>query len=181
MRGWVPKRVPSIGCLDCGVLFLVLEMCLRWWGKSLRGGGVGGVVLKWRRKIRVHFVLDDWMGVGLLHILIPRVFWIAPNKESSFKNRYVWYGDGVSWEVSVKRAFRQSGSGEFQSLLGLISNAFLCRDVDDSRIWKPNTTGDLSSKSFHRSWTRQTWSFLLALWLGGVLLLLEWRPFAGWL
>lgn len=60
-------------------------------GKIFERGwvGGGGVVLKWRRKIRVHFVLDDWKGVGLLHILIPRVFWIAPNKESSFKNRYV--------------------------------------------------------------------------------------------
>lgn len=41
-------------------------------------------------------------------------------------------------------------SGDFYSLLGLISNAFFCRDEADSWIWKSNTSGDFISKSFYR-------------------------------
>ena len=55
----------------------------------------------------------------------------------------------VSWEVSVRRALCLSELVEFESLLSLISNVFLCNE-DDSRIWKPNTAGSFSSKSYCR-------------------------------
>ena len=39
---------------------------------------------------------------------------------------------------------------EFESLLSLLSNVYLCRDVANSRIWKSNSLGLFSSKSFDR-------------------------------
>lgn len=50
----------------------------------------------------------------------------------------------------MRRPLRQLELGEFQSLLSLASNAFLCRDEADSRIRKPNSSGDFSSKYFYR-------------------------------
>lgn len=58
--------------------------------------------------------------------------------------------DKVSWEVGVRRALHQSESMEFESLLNLLSNIFLCRDAVDICIWKPNSIGSFSSKSFYR-------------------------------
>lgn len=37
----------------------------------------------------VHFLYDDWVGVGSLLVLSPRVFRVVSNKESSVRECYV--------------------------------------------------------------------------------------------
>lgn len=32
----------------------------------------------------------------------------------------------------------------------MLSNVFICKDVDDVRIWKPSTSGIFSSKSYYK-------------------------------
>lgn len=51
-----------------------------------------GVGFKLCESDRVRFWFDDWMGMGLLHVLFPRVFRIASNKESSVRDCYVGMG-----------------------------------------------------------------------------------------
>ena len=90
------------------------------------------------------------MGVGPLCRLFPRVFRVVANRESSVKDCYCWVGDNVSWGVSVRRALHQSELVEFESSSSLLSNTFLCRDIVDCCIWKPDCSGLFSSKSFYR-------------------------------
>lgn len=54
------------------------------WGKAFANGvgflvGEGG---------RLRFCFDDWVGVGPLIILYPRVFWLVDNKEASVSDCY---------------------------------------------------------------------------------------------
>lgn len=43
-------------------------------------------------------------------------------------------GDKVSWGVSVRRILCQPQSVSFESLLSILANVFLCRDIDDSYL-----------------------------------------------
>lgn len=95
------KESLAIDSLGCRLSFLVLEMCPNRGVKSLKRVWV----LKWGWGT-VRFWFDDWMGVGPLSILFPRVFRIPSNKESSIRDHCVWHGDEVSWEVSLRRALR---------------------------------------------------------------------------
>lgn len=57
----------------------------------------------------------------------------------------------MSWGVEFKQALHQPKSVEFESMLSLFSNIFICRDDDHSRIWMPNPSGKFSSKSFYKT------------------------------
>ena len=58
-------------------------------------------------------------------------------------------GDVLSWDVSFRRALRQSELVEFESLLSLLANVSLCMNEVDRRIWKPDSLGLFSSRSFY--------------------------------
>ena len=91
---------------------------------------------------RVRFWFDDWVGVGPLQFLYPRVFRVVSNKECSVKELkecYVWVGNTMSWDSSSRRALHQIELGENESLC-LLANIVLCRDSSDPRIWKPDST-----------------------------------------
>lgn len=70
---------------------------------------------------------DDWVAVGPFCILFPRLFQVVSNKDASVKDCFVWNGNVVSWNISIRRALRQSELVAHQSLLSLLSNIFLCR------------------------------------------------------
>ena len=59
-------------------------------------------------------------------------------------------GDFGSWDVSLRRVLRPFEEAEFGSLKNLLSNVFFCRDVVDSRIWMPCSSGAFSCKSFYK-------------------------------
>ena len=80
---------------------------------------------------RVRFWFDDWVGVGPLQFLYPRVFRVVSNKECSVKELkecYVWVGNMMSWDISVRRALHQIELGQHASLLCLLANVVLCMD-----------------------------------------------------
>lgn len=119
------------------------------------------------------------MGVGLLYVLLTRVFRVVSNKESSVKECYIWDGEHLSWDVSVGRG--QSDSIEFESLLSILANVFLFRAEADFHIWKRDSSVAYFLQGLSiRSWILLLGFGLLVLQFGWVLLLLEWRLFVGW-
>lgn len=54
----------------------------------------------------------------------------------------------MSWVIPFKWALRQFVVPEFESILSLLSNVFICRDVANGRIWKLDTSRMFSSKVF---------------------------------
>lgn len=47
----------------------------------------------------VHFLFGDWVGIGPLFILFPRMFWVLYNRESPVKDCY-GVGEGAfCWHV----------------------------------------------------------------------------------
>ena len=54
----------------------------------------------------------------------------------------------LSWVISVRKALHQSELGKHESLCLLAD--ILCRDLSDRRIWKSDSAGSFSSKSFYR-------------------------------
>ena len=44
----------------------------------------------------------------------------------------------------------QTSAWEHESLLCLLTNVFLCKDSSDCRIWKPDSAGSFSSRSFYQ-------------------------------
>ena len=89
------------------------------------------------------------MGVGPLFLSFPRLFRVVVNK-ASIQDYCVGWGGVGSWNVSFRRAWRLSEESEYESLVSLLSNVFICRDVTDSRIWKPIAFSKFSCKSFSR-------------------------------
>ena len=75
----------------------------------------------------VLFLFDDWVGIGPFWSLLPRLFRVVSNKESSVKDCYFWDGSKVSWHVSCRRVLRQPRGIEYESLLSILANAFICR------------------------------------------------------
>lgn len=62
-----------------------------------------------------------------------------------------WWPIGVFWSTSVLlvpfgRVLRQFEESEYESLLSLLANVFICRDLADCHIWKMNPYGVFSSK-----------------------------------
>lgn len=51
----------------------------------------------------VPFLLDDWVGVGSLVSLFPRLYGVVSIKLALVKKCYVWVDSSVSWEVSMSR------------------------------------------------------------------------------
>lgn len=72
----------------------------------------------------VRFWYDDWMAVGPLCLLFPKVFRVVSSKESSVKKWYVLDGNVVSWDVSVRRNLHQLELVERESLLSLLAIFF---------------------------------------------------------
>ena len=48
------------------------------------------------------------------------------------------------------RALCQSESSEYESMISLLFDVFICRDLAGSRIWKPSPFGAFSCRSFYR-------------------------------
>ena len=97
---------------------------------------LGFMVGEW---VSVCFLFDDCMGVGPLHLLFPRMFRVASNKETSVKECYVWVGNVVSWNISIRRPLHQSELMEHETLLSILTN-ILCKDSKDYCIWKLDST-----------------------------------------
>lgn len=55
------------------------------------------------------FLVDDWAGVGPLHVLYPTVFRVVSNKESAVNDCYVWRGSGISWALSSRKSLSIKG------------------------------------------------------------------------
>ena len=57
---------------------------------------------------------------------------------------------------------------EHQSLLSILTNIFLCRDSEYCSIWKPNSTGLFSTRSFYREIHpfSEVWSPCALVWTG---------------
>lgn len=87
--------------------------------------------------IRVQCWMDEWLGVGPpLCLSFPRFFRVVANKLSYVKECYVREEDFVSWRVLY-----ESEVSEYESLLSLPFNVFICRFEVDSHIWKPSPSG----------------------------------------
>ena len=46
-------------------------------------------------EVRVHLWYDDWVGVGPLRLLFPRIFRVVSNKEASVKECFVSLECGI--------------------------------------------------------------------------------------
>lgn len=64
---------------------------------------VNGWASELGREVKFFFWVDDWLGVGLLFQLFPRIFKVMSNKKSSIKDCYEGGRGFVSWEVSFRR------------------------------------------------------------------------------
>lgn len=77
-------------------------------------------------------------------------------------------GDKESWNLGFRIVLRNSESVEFGSLMSPLSNVSFCRDTVDDRIWKSDSSGSFSSKSFYRRLDPFTelQSFCSSIWMG---------------
>lgn len=50
--------------------------------------------------------------------------------------------------VNFRRALRHLEVAEYEAMLSLLANAFICRGSKDCRIWKATPSGSFSSESF---------------------------------
>ena len=97
----------------------------------------------------IHFWYDDWVAIGKFWPLFPRLFRVVCNKESSVKDCYFWVSSKVSWFVSFSRGFCQFEVSDYESLLSILVNVFICKGEEHIRIWKPCPLGRISIGSFY--------------------------------
>ena len=71
------------------------------------------------------------------------------NKESAVSDCYEVREGGTVWIVSFRRGLHLSEEVQYEELLSLLSNVFLCRDYKDSRIWKHSLFGEFLARAFH--------------------------------
>ena len=119
----------------------------------------------------------------VLHAFCPlHCLGLCPTKKLQ-SEYFVWEGNLVSWNISVRTALHQPALVLSESLSSLLSNVVLCRDATDFRIWKPHSAGLFSSRSFYKEidpFSAVT-SPCTAVWMPGWgLFHLEWRLFASW-
>ena len=117
----------GIGCQVYGKSFLVSGRC------PMLGGEVFNMSVGFRvgEGKNVRFLYDDWVGIGKFWSLFPRLFRVACNKESSVKDCYFWVGSKVSWFVSFRRGLCQFEVLEYESLLSILANIFICWHEED--------------------------------------------------
>lgn len=108
--GGVPKRVLRYRRSGCWGVISHLRDVFGSSGKFF----LKVVGFKAREGSRLQFLVDDWMGVGPLSFLFLRI------------SRWCYLG---------KCQYEES---QYESILSLPFNIFLCRDEDDVHIWKPN-------------------------------------------
>lgn len=82
---------------------------------------------------RVHFWVDDWLSVGPLSFLFPRLFRVAINRRAWVNKCFKEPKGFVAWVVPFRRSLRQFERVEFEALLCLFSNILICRDLEDCR------------------------------------------------
>lgn len=116
-----------------GGLLLQLGRSLKWGGALYNG--VGFVVGNGRS---VRFWLDNWVGVGPLCRLFPKLFRLSVNKEASVSDCYEMRNGSIVWRVSFIRSLKLLEWGSYEEMLNLLTNLFLCRDSKDSQIRKPS-------------------------------------------
>ena len=84
-------------------------------------------------KRNVIFWLDDWVGVGSLCELLPRIFRAVSIKESVVSDCYEMRDDSMVWDVSFRRRLHPSEEVQYGESLRLLANVFFCRNSKDSR------------------------------------------------
>ena len=109
------------------------------------------------------------MGMGPLCGLFPRPFKLVVNKESFVSDCFEVRNGCIVWGVSFRRTLWPLERVQYAELLSILANTFFfCRDSKDSRIWKPSTSGEFSTKAFYlaleRTHSHRATSSLV--WLG---------------
>ena len=72
--------------------------------------------------------MDDWVGVGPLFELFPRLFGVVLNKDFAVSDCYEVREGGTVWNVSFRRGLCLLEEVQYGELLSLLFNVFLCRD-----------------------------------------------------
>ena len=72
----------------------------------------------------VRFWLDDWVGIGSLYGLFPRLFRLAVNKESSVSDCFEVRNECLVWGVSFRRTLRPLEGVQYEELLSILANTF---------------------------------------------------------
>lgn len=72
--------------------------------------------------------------VGCLSVSFLRLFRKVPNKNVSVKKCYDPMENGVSWDVSFRRGLCWHEVVEYEYLLSILSNIFICTEEKYCRI-----------------------------------------------
>lgn len=54
-------------------------------------------------------------------------------------------GGCVSWGVAFRRSLHQFEPVEYEVMLNLLSNVFICKDIADYQVWKANPSESFST------------------------------------
>lgn len=92
--------------------------------------------------------MDDWLFVGSLFLSLLRLFKVAVDKGVWVNECYVREGGFVSCVVNFRRALCHLEVVEYEAILTLLANVFICRVFKDCHIWKATPSGSFFSKSF---------------------------------
>ena len=111
--GWWPKLVPSY-CRSGvwrDIIYVGDKSNMR--GKALHKG-VGFII---GDGTCVRFWLDDWVGMGPLSELFPRIFRLVVNKESCVSDYFEVRSGCMVWEVPFRRTLWQMEEFMYQKML----------------------------------------------------------------
>lgn len=110
------------------------------WGYSSKRIGEGN---------RVRFWVDDWLRVS--HLREFSLSCLGWHQTNGLLLSYAEEGGSVSWVVPFRRALRRYEVSLYESLFSLLSNVFLSRGEEDSRIWMSCSSGVFSSRFLYKS------------------------------
>lgn len=97
---------------------------------------------------KILFWLDTKVGERPLAVEFPSLFLCASDQQAKVSNYMSRYGDQTQWGPILRRNLTEEGENELRSFLLILSQVFIPKVGENSRVWSNSQDGVFSSSSF---------------------------------
>ncbi|EOY15545.1 Uncharacterized protein TCM_034564 [Theobroma cacao] len=98
----------------------------------------------------LNFWQDEWIEGVVLADAFPRMFALAVKKSGKVTEFGIWEDGRWAWNVQFRRQLFDWEVEQWEQFHDSLKEFHLCKDFKDELVWKRETSGNYTTKSFCR-------------------------------
>ncbi|GKV49125.1 hypothetical protein SLEP1_g55890 [Rubroshorea leprosula] len=139
------------------------ELGSLWWRDVCRLNEIGGSNIGWLEKgfeldvgegKEMLFWKENWVGIGELANLFPRLFLLSTGKENVISQMGKWKNGEWTWDLKWRHALREEEAIQLQNMISRLNTKSLTKGRRDVWHWKHDQNGIYSASSGYQTLSR---------------------------